>query len=372
MDAAENVVLIGGPGTGKSHVATALGIQAIEHHRKSKWGMPVQGCSMSSDLTGSTCGKAIGRRSPVCSWIALSLVSVLIFCGTFKEAGARQLDFKLFYHAAQLANQAYQGGSEIIGKYPGRRAWVATPGSTKVQYVLIHNDQRKIQVIAVRGTANDKNWSLDEDKRAARYGHSGVLLHRGFRTIADTIYRDVKPRLKPGYTTYLTGHSLGGAVAAIMGIYMMDDGVKVGHIVTFGQPKFTNEAGARAYQRLPLTRVMNQNDVVALWPDSFDKQQQQFAHIGPLVNLLPGPHYSFIPAGKAMEASQGALGRYLLQVSVPDHKLDRYLQNLRPKLSGAKEVPLADRERYVVRKKLGTGIESARPIKPSYNFNVHP
>jgi DNA replication protein DnaC len=34
MDAAENVVLIAGPSTGKSHVATALGIQAIEHHRK--------------------------------------------------------------------------------------------------------------------------------------------------------------------------------------------------------------------------------------------------------------------------------------------------------------------------------------------------
>jgi DNA replication protein DnaC len=34
MDGAENVVLIGGPGTGKSHVATALGVQAIEHHRK--------------------------------------------------------------------------------------------------------------------------------------------------------------------------------------------------------------------------------------------------------------------------------------------------------------------------------------------------
>lgn len=34
LDAAENVVLIGGPGTGKSHVATALGVHAIEHHRK--------------------------------------------------------------------------------------------------------------------------------------------------------------------------------------------------------------------------------------------------------------------------------------------------------------------------------------------------
>jgi hypothetical protein len=34
MDGAQNVVLIGGPGTGKTHVATALGIQAIEHNRR--------------------------------------------------------------------------------------------------------------------------------------------------------------------------------------------------------------------------------------------------------------------------------------------------------------------------------------------------
>ena len=34
IDGANNVVLIGGPGTGKTHIATALGIQAVEHHRK--------------------------------------------------------------------------------------------------------------------------------------------------------------------------------------------------------------------------------------------------------------------------------------------------------------------------------------------------
>ena len=34
MDGAENVVPIGGPGTGKTHAATALGVQAIEHHRR--------------------------------------------------------------------------------------------------------------------------------------------------------------------------------------------------------------------------------------------------------------------------------------------------------------------------------------------------
>lgn len=34
MDGAQNVVLIGGPGTGKTHAATALEVQAIEHHRR--------------------------------------------------------------------------------------------------------------------------------------------------------------------------------------------------------------------------------------------------------------------------------------------------------------------------------------------------
>ncbi len=34
IDGAQNIVLLGGPGTGKTHVATALGVQAIEHHRR--------------------------------------------------------------------------------------------------------------------------------------------------------------------------------------------------------------------------------------------------------------------------------------------------------------------------------------------------
>lgn len=34
LEVPENVVLIGGPGTGKTHLATAIGVQAIEHHHK--------------------------------------------------------------------------------------------------------------------------------------------------------------------------------------------------------------------------------------------------------------------------------------------------------------------------------------------------
>jgi hypothetical protein len=34
MENADNVVLVGGSSTGKSHIATALGVQAVEHRRK--------------------------------------------------------------------------------------------------------------------------------------------------------------------------------------------------------------------------------------------------------------------------------------------------------------------------------------------------
>jgi DNA replication protein DnaC len=33
MEDAQNVVFVGGPGTGKTHLATAIGVQAIQHHR---------------------------------------------------------------------------------------------------------------------------------------------------------------------------------------------------------------------------------------------------------------------------------------------------------------------------------------------------
>ena len=268
--------------------------------------------------------------------VALMLFGVALFCQPLEVlAKSPKVDFKLLYRAAQMSNLAYDGKSKILGKLKGKRAWVSTPGNASVQYFIGYNDKRRLQAISVRGSANDDNWANNKDTVGVRDKKAGILMHRGFRTGAQAIYRDVKSRLKPGYKTYLTGHSLGGAIAAILGIYLRQDGVKIAGIYTFGQPKFTDVAGAKSHADLPLLRVIHQNDAVALLPDRDKQGNKTFAHIGAAINLLKGPYYAYVPATQALRFSRGSFGKFKTQISLPDHKTKWYLQNLRDKLRGA-------------------------------------
>jgi hypothetical protein len=65
MDGAQNVVLIGGPGTGKTHM-TALGVQAIEHHRrKVRFFSTIELVNAGCPLNGSLALPAVSLESGV-------------------------------------------------------------------------------------------------------------------------------------------------------------------------------------------------------------------------------------------------------------------------------------------------------------------
>jgi hypothetical protein len=284
--------------------------------------------------------------------LAAGCILAIACLAALPAARAETPDFRLLYVAAQLANVSYGGNDAIMGKALAKqsRAYVSVPGDTEVKYFLGFNDARKVQVVGVRGTSNDVNWQLNRDRRGAPDPATGAILHAGFRRAADAIYADLKPRLKAGYRTYLVGHSLGGAVAAILGIYLQRDGWPVDRVITFGQPKFTDAAGAKAFAGLPLVRVVNQNDIVPLLPATISGGRDPFVHVGPAVVIFPGPNYAWIPADDAKGASAGALRRYLMQASIPDHAMRFYEENLRSKRSDARRIDLADRERYSVRR----------------------
>ncbi|ACI65342.1 predicted protein [Phaeodactylum tricornutum CCAP 1055/1] len=70
----------------------------------------------------------------------------------------------------------------------------------------------------------------------------GCRVHRGFRNQADRILRDVLPLLAPRSdrraTVEVCGHSLGGAVAAILAVKLGRLGYRVTRLTTIGEPRF--------------------------------------------------------------------------------------------------------------------------------------
>lgn len=252
-------------------------------------------------------------------------------------------DFASLEANAKRAKAAYLPPAKIRAAYPDT-VRVASPGIEDVQYFIERDDQAKTQYVVVRGTYDKKNLAEDFTARLREDRQIKVPLHTGFDLVAKTIWADAQPYLKKDYRTYLVGHSLGGAAAAIMGIYATEDGYQLASIVTFGQPRFTTASGAQMLTFLPLLRVADANDIVPLLPPG---AVNPYAHVGPELLLLDGPDYAYLDASQATKLSIGEFGRNIDTANFRDHKMPEYEMRIAEKLDGARQVDYNDRERYL-------------------------
>ena len=263
-----------------------------------------------------------------------------------------KIDFVELTAYAGRAKAAYAEEAVIRGQYPAT-VRVSAPGKTDAQYFIERDDRAKVQYIAIRGTANRKNLIEDVEMRIREDLALAIPVHAGFDATARVLYADMKPYLKPGYRTYITGHSLGGALAALLAIHMVEDGYKVDRVITFGQPKFTTTDGVDRLGFLSLTRVVDENDIVPMLPPTtiVNRVYGVYEHAGPEIILLEGPHYVFLPTHDADRISIGEFGRSLNFANLKDHHMDNYLNRLSLKAKGAVEVSYDERENYVAAKK---------------------
>jgi hypothetical protein len=300
------------------------------------------------------------RRAAVIVFVAVSPL-VLSACvgGSTKELQAlgatitpATVDFVELTAYAGRAKTAYATEPAIRLAYP-YTVRVSSPGETDAQYFLERDDKARTQYVSVRGTANKKNLSEDMKIKVRQDTRIDIPVHSGFDVTAQALYADMKPYLKPGYTTYVTGHSLGGAIAVLLAIYMIEDGNKVARVVTFGQPKFTTSAAVGRLDFLALTRVVDENDMVPMLPPvtTHDKTHGTYEHVGPEVILLEGPNFVFLPDHDAARLSVDEFWRSVSFASLDDHHMDNYLHRLSTKSDGAVEVPYNKREKYVAPKK---------------------
>jgi triacylglycerol lipase len=260
------------------------------------------------------------------------------------------INFEELSAYANRSNTAYASEAVIRSTYPATIR-INAPGNTDARYFLEQDDKAKTQYITVRGTADSKNFSEDLNITIRTDRKTDIPVDSGFDSVAQAIYTDVKPFLKPGYKTYVTGHSLGGAVAALVAVYIIEDGGKVERVVTFGQPKFTTAAGVKRLGFLPITRVVDENDMVPMLPPrSFrNLTQGTYEHVGPEIILLEGPRYVYLPSHDANRLSVNELWRTMAFDDLPDHHMDNYLKRLSTKFKAAVEVAYNQREQYIAK-----------------------
>jgi predicted lipase len=132
-----------------------------------------------------------------------------------------------------------------------------------------------ITIIVIRGTDNTDNVVSDIDIRMIKDDILDIYLHKGFKDASTTIIQEVDKYYQLEHTVHVTGHSLGGAIAQIIGMWLHKRGHNV-QIFSYGSPKVSNQvlSGGQPTH----WRVVRRSDPIPftpMWP---------YAHTGVFVN----------------------------------------------------------------------------------------
>lgn len=274
----------------------------------------------------------------------LTLMS-LCTSATSRAMEAGSVDFMAIHEQARFANAAYQAENGIrvfLESIDYKLTLYRTVANTQISYFLATNAQTRTQVVSVRGTTNIENAMVDILLKLRPDKTAGIQLHEGFGFAARQVYTELKPLLKADYRIRTTGHSLGGAVALILAIYIDADRFNIDQVITFGQPKVTNIAGANKISDLNVIRVVTPLDIVPLVPplDPLDiNNLDVYWHTGKEVILLAGNHYAVVEGLESMLRATRFTQQPFNQENIGNHKMSFYLDMIDLKKKSSRLVP---------------------------------
>jgi hypothetical protein len=156
-----------------------------------------------------------------------------------------------------------RGAAAVYGDHDGMAAWAgeqqwscaAAESSRTDTFGLValpkeQNQSRDASatLVVFRGTRDLRNWLTDLDCAKTAYWIHGreTRIHRGFWHAWQSVREEVAAIVQQRRVT-LAGHSLGGALAMLAGIDLVQSGVEVAGVYTFGQPRVGNAAFMRQY-----------------------------------------------------------------------------------------------------------------------------
>ena len=284
-----------------------------------------------------------------CNFPRLAVILLAVFCTSSAaaepQAAHSSMSFALIRDFAYFADASYKSAAAVReSRLPGnyKLTHYGNIPELEVSYFLASDELGSNQVIAVRGTANIENALVDIALKLTPDKHAGVRLHNGFSQAAQAIYTELQPWLKKNYVIHTTGHSLGGAVAVILAMYLHVDNFQLGQVITFGQPKVTNIAGASRFQELNITRVVTEKDLVPLVPplDPVDINNIDiYWHAGREIILFTDNTYALLDGLNSMIRATKFTQEPLTENNLSHHQMTLYMKRVENKVGSSKRVP---------------------------------
>jgi predicted lipase len=178
--------------------------------------------------------------------------------------------------------------SKYLAKVSERSAGEKTFSADNIQGLII-NYADIANVVAFRGTEFDPAFEAIKDiftnlMAMPKNTEDCGKVHSGLYKAAKAASEEVIKRLDPSLRVYLTGHSMGGAIALLIAPILVKKGYTV-KVITFGAPKvvYNDSETLEHYKNITITQYIHKRDIVPAkffnWPWNYTNIN--IAELGP-------------------------------------------------------------------------------------------
>jgi triacylglycerol lipase len=240
---------------------------------------------------------------------------------TFDPANARELCAA----SAEAYNTAVTADISTDAKIEQTGIWSDVTDT----HVLITRRDGDLTV-AFRGTADLRNWLTDLDCELIRVG--SCRFHRGFYAAMKAVQPDLSAALGEGQGAriWVTGHSLGGALAMLWALWAVRNGYEIAGVYTFGQPRAGDAAFSQLYDcklKSWTWRFVHAEDIVPRVPwllGHYRHAGHEVFYPSPTAPrpVLDRPFWTRLPSEARGLAREFCQGKFAL---LADHHVTRYL-----------------------------------------------